>query len=111
MDLKRYGLSNLEAPFMQPTAAFRAGGVYNLQNKLRLMAEAVMFNGVSYLNQTQQLERLNGVFDLNLGVSYDYNKTFGFFLNINNVTSARYFRWYNYPTYGFNVLGGLNIRF
>jgi outer membrane receptor protein involved in Fe transport len=57
------------------------------------------------------LERLNGVFDLNLGVSYDYNKTFGFFLNINNVTSARYFRWYNYPTYGFNVLGGLNIRF
>jgi hypothetical protein len=111
MDLKSYGLSNLEAPFMQPTAAFRAGGVYNLQNRLRLMAEAVMFNGVSYLNQTQQLERLNGVFDLNLGVSYDYNKTFGFFLNINNVTSARYFRWYNYPTFGFNVLGGLNIRF
>jgi len=111
MDLKSFGLSNLEAAFMQPTAAFRAGGTYNLQSRLRLMAEAVMFNGVSYLSEAQQLERLNGVFDLNLGVSYDYNKTFGFFLNLNNVTSARYFRWYNYPTYGFNVLGGLNIRF
>jgi hypothetical protein len=112
-DLRRYGLSNLEAAFMQPTVAIRLGGHYSLQNKLRFTAEAIMFNGVSYLSEIQpaSVERLNGVFDLNLGVNYDYNKSFGFFLNVNNVTSARYFRWYNYPTYGFNLLGGLNIRF
>jgi hypothetical protein len=112
-DFRKYGLSNLEAPFMQPTAAIRLGGTYNLQSTLRLSAEAIVFNGVSYFDAQSpaNLERLKGVFDLNAGIQYDYNKSFGFFLNVNNITSARYFRWFNYPTFGFNVLGGLNLKF
>jgi len=110
-DWRNYGLSNLAAPFMQPTLAMHLGGTYNLQSKLRLRSEAVVFNGVSYLDEAGIQQSLNGVFDLNLGASYTYNKHFDFFLNFNNVTSARYFRWYSYPTYGFNVLGGLTLRF
>lgn len=116
-DLRRYNLENLEAPFMQPTTAIRIGGAYYLQKRIKFMAEAIMFNGVSYIDPAidptapANVARLNGVFDLNVGVQYDYADKWGFFLNLNNVTSARYFRWFNYPTFGFNVLGGLNIRF
>lgn len=110
-DWRNYGLSNLAAPFMQPTLAMHLGGTYNLQSKLRLRAEAVVFNGVSYLDTAGVQQSLNGVFDLNLGANYTYNKYFDFFVNLNNVTSARYFRWYSYPTYGFNVLAGLTLRF
>lgn len=110
-DWRNYGLSNLAAPFMQPTLALNVGGTYNLQSKLRLKAEAVVFNGVPYLDAMGEQKELKGVFDLNLGATYTYNRHFDFFLNLNNVTSARYFRWYSYPTFGFNVLGGLHLRF
>lgn len=110
-DWRNYGLSNLSAPFMQPTLAWHLGGTYNLQSKLRLRTEAVVFNGVPYLDEKGTEQSLNGVFDLNFGLNYAYNKYFDFFLNFNNVTSARYFRWYSYPTFGFNVLGGLTLRF
>ena len=111
IDWRNYGLSNLAAPFMQPTFAMRLGGSYTLQSKLRFTAEAVMFNGVPYLDAAGQQQQLKGVFDLNLGASYQYSKHLDFFVNLNNVTSARYFRWFNYPTYGFNALGGLVIKF
>lgn len=111
IDWRNYGLSNLAAPFMQPTFAMRLGGSYALQSKLRFSAEAVVFNGVAYLDAIGQQQSLNGVFDLNLGASYQYSNQLNFFVNLNNVTSARYFRWFNYPTYGFNALGGLVLKF
>lgn len=40
LDWRNYGLSNLAAPFMQPTLAVNLGGTYSLQSKLRLKAEA-----------------------------------------------------------------------
>lgn len=110
-DWKNYGLSNLAVPFLQPTLALHIGGSYSLQSKLRLRTEAVVFNGVPYLDAAGVQQSLKGVFDLNVGASYTYNKYFDFFINFNNVTSARYFRWFSYPTYGFNVLGGLTLRF
>jgi hypothetical protein len=30
---------------------------------------------------------------------------------LNNVASVKYQRWYRYPSYGFNVLGGISVRF
>lgn len=111
VDWKNYGLSNLAAPFMQPTLAMRLGGSYSLQSKLRFTAEAVVFNGVAYLDANGVQQQLKGVFDMNLGAAYQYSKRLDFFVNFNNVTSARYFRWYNYPTFGFNALGGLVLKF
>lgn len=111
IDWKNYGLSNLAAPFMQPTLAMRLGGSYSLQSKLRFLAEGVVFNGVPYLDATGNSATLSGVFDLNLGAAYQYSNQIDVFVNLNNVASARYFRWFNYPTYGFNFLGGLVLKF
>ena len=54
---------------------------------------------------------LKGAFDANLGLEYRYNKKLGFFLNFNNITNYHYYRWSNYPTQGFCIMGGLSYSF
>lgn len=54
---------------------------------------------------------LKGVFDANIGLEYRYNKKLGFFLNFNNIANYRYYRWSNYPTQRFSLMGGLSYSF
>jgi outer membrane receptor protein involved in Fe transport len=49
--------------------------------------------------------------DLNLGVEYRYSKNVSAFINFNNILNNKYERWYRYPVYGFNMLGGLTLTF
>lgn len=106
-----FGLSTLAAPFMQPTFTMKVGGSYQMQQKLRLTGDIFVFNGVKYLDNAGLVQELNGVFDLNLGADYRYSDKLGFFVQLNNLTAARYFRWFNYTSYGINVLGGLSFNF
>ena len=50
------------------------------------------------------------VWDVNLNLEYRLSKFFSGFLNFNNLL-GRYNRWYNYPTMGFNVIGGITYTF
>ncbi len=106
-----FGLSTLAAPFMQPTFSLKAGGSYQMQQKLRFTGDVYVFNGVKYLDKAGLVQELNGVIDLNLGVDYRYSEKLGFFLQLNNLTASRYFRWFNYTSYGINALGGLSFNF
>jgi hypothetical protein len=49
--------------------------------------------------------------DLNVSFEYRYNKRFSAFLELNNVAAQQYLRWYNYPVYGFQIMGGATFRF
>ncbi len=49
--------------------------------------------------------------DINLGLEYRYNKRLSVFVQLNNVASQRYMRWYNYPVQVFQFLGGITARF
>jgi hypothetical protein len=49
--------------------------------------------------------------DLNLGIDYRYNKSFSAFVQFNNIANNRYQRFYAYPVYGINVLGGFTFTF
>lgn len=54
---------------------------------------------------------LKGVTDVNLGLEYRYTKRLSAFINFNNIAAMRYQRWNNYPTYRFNLLGGVTFCF
>ncbi len=110
MNYNGYNLSTLAAPFMQPTFSTQLGATYSLQEKLRLSADVYMFNGVSYLDNAGLEQRLKGVFDLSIGGEYRYSKGLSFFVQLNNLTASRYFRWFNYTSYGLNVSGGLTFH-
>ena len=82
-----------------------------LEDKLRLKGELYIENGVPYRTEEGTTDNLNGLFDLSFGADYQINKNFGAFLNLNNIASNKRQRWYRYPTYGLNVLGGIKVRF
>ena len=54
---------------------------------------------------------MKGYTDINLGVEYRYTKVLSGFVNISNLTGSRYYRWYNYPNYRFQIMGGVSYSF
>ncbi len=59
----------------------------------------------------QFAKKLGFIPDFNLGAEYQYNQKLSAFLQVNNFVAQRYNRWYNYPTQGFQVLGGVSFKF
>jgi hypothetical protein len=63
------------------------------------------------LEDNQFVKELGFIADVNLGLEYRYNQRISAFIQLNNVASQRYNRWYNYPVQAFQVLGGITARF
>jgi hypothetical protein len=55
--------------------------------------------------------KIKGFVDVSLGAEYRYSKLLSGFINFNNILAQRYFRWYNYPSYRFNVMIGVTYSF
>ena len=87
---------------------------YNLGDKIYIHAN-IIYTGPSkaplYINNTVNSQIVDPWVDASLGVEYRYHKRLGIFVNFNNVAASNYNRWYNYPSYGFNVIGGLSYIF
>ena len=54
---------------------------------------------------------LKGGFDWSAGLEYRFFKRWSAFVNLNNLIAYRYYRWYDYPTYRFNVMAGITFSF
>lgn len=86
--------------------------VYRTENrKFQLRSEIFFMNGIRYLSENNEAAQLNTLFDLSLGADYQITKNFGAFVHANNLASNRWQRWFNYPTFGVNVLGGIFVKF
>ncbi len=66
--------------------------------------------GVTELNN-QFVYDLGNVIDGNLTLEYRYNKRISGFVQLNNIASQRYLRFYNYPVMPISVFGGLTFKF
>jgi len=101
----------------KPTMDVQLLTQYNLMDKFILKADIIAYNGVDakfiYSNNpvSTKIIHLKGTTDVNLGVEYCYSKILSAFLNFNNITSSKYKQWIKYPTYGFNILGGISYSF
>ena len=54
---------------------------------------------------------LDGYFDLNAHVGYQYNERLSGFLRLNNIANQDYQRWVNYPVQGFQFMLGAIYKF
>jgi len=100
----------------QPQNEVALKAAYNLRDKIVVNA-SVFGRGKSFA-RTQvnpafgfTAEKLKGYVDANLGIEYHYSKILSVYLNMNNLGFSKYNRWYNYPSEGFNVLGGISYSF
>ncbi len=102
-----------------PSLRISFTGKYNLKDKILLSATVLTLNrqfGREFLYSATappklEARKINGLADVNLGAEYRYTKRLGMFLQLNNILNVRYFRYLNYPTQRFNVLGGISYSF
>ena len=93
---------------------------YNIQDKILVRADlfsrSKMYAKLYETNITTgdvlvKAEELKAMIDLNLGFEYRYSNVLSGFLNLNNILGQRYYQWYNYPSYRFNLLLGVTYSF
>ena len=115
-----YKMSLEEKAWYKPQMQFSASANYNLRDKIVARVDlyyiANQFAKTYEVNETFTgkkvvAQELKGVFDANIGVEYRYTKKLGFFLNFNNITNFRYYRYNNYPTQRIGFMGGLSYSF
>ena len=117
-----YFLDNEDKPWHKPTLEIMLSADYSLQEKILIKADLFTFNKMyartfetktsgTTTTVTEVPVEIGGKVDLNLGVEYRYSKVLSGFINFNNILGQRYFNWYNYPSYKFNVLLGVTYSF
>jgi outer membrane receptor protein involved in Fe transport len=117
--------TNQEYAWYKPAYEFGFTGRYDMQNKIVITTKVVvngpvwasvpvhdpLFDGMGPAPYVFISEKLKGWTDLNLGAEYRFTKALSFWLNFNNLTNNKYYRWNNYRSYGINLLGGVSYSF
>ena len=93
-------------------------GSHNIYDKILFNAE-LYYIGSSF-GKTYQIGReelgsriveSDKIIDLNLKVDYRISEKFSTFVMLNNVLGKKYERFVNYPTKGFQAIGGITYTF
>lgn len=116
-----YKMKNELRAWYTPQLKFSLSSNYNLRDKIvvkmdlfyidKQFAKTFETDTATVTGMKVVAKELKGIFDANIGVEYRYTKRFGLFLNFNNIANVRYYRWSNYPTQRFNLMGGLSYSF
>lgn len=116
-----YETKNQAFAWNLPSFQFTFRGAYNLYDKFLINLDANLEGGRKALvyetgkgvfkENNQYYQNLGFIADINLGLEYRYNKRVSAFLQVNNLASQRYYRWYNYPVQPIQVMGGITARF
>jgi hypothetical protein len=124
-EYNHYKTDEQEYAWYKPAYKFGFSGRYDIQKKIVISAKATVTGKVwalvpvpdpnsdaigdsPYILEAQEIK---GWTDINLGAEYRFNKALSFWLNFNNITNSKYYRWNNYRSYGINIMGGASYSF
>ncbi|KAF5073992.1 hypothetical protein DSECCO2_185930 [anaerobic digester metagenome] len=112
---EKWNLQHELQPWHKPATTLGAEAYYNIGNKIIARA-SVAASGKQYARLEDEdgdvrAYQIKGYTDVSLGLEYRYTRQLSAFLNLNNVTGVRAYKWYNYPGYRFNLLGGIAYSF
>lgn len=97
--------------WQEPSFRFNADFAFRPIDDLKITAYCSLLDGLYALDGLNQTTYTPTIFDLGMGGEYQIVSRLGAFVNINNLLNQKYQRWYNYPSYGFNIYGGLRFKF
>jgi hypothetical protein len=114
-DQYTYTMDQSDHAWHKPGTEIGLTGSYNVWDKIILNA-GIYGYGKYFVRETlpngsYSSIKVNGYSDINLGIEYRYSKILSIYVNLNNLGFSKYYRWYQYPTEKFNVLGGLKVSF
>ena len=117
-----YETTNQAYAWNLPQLQFKVRGNSALNNKFIFNLDVTLETGRKGLvydstiagvitENNQFAAPLNTFADINLSTEYKFNKMITGFIQLNNIASQRYLRWYNYPLTGFQIMGGATFKF
>jgi len=110
-DFYNYSLKNQAKAWHMPSLKGKLSASYQLNKKLGFTADLFAYNKSFAKAPDASVKTLKGIVDINIGSTYKFSDSFYIFVEANNLTAAKYQRWYAYPNYGFNAMGGLIMTF
>ncbi len=111
-DYYGYQLDFNDTAIGYPNSKLSVQADYNIKDKIIVGANVFAYSkSYTQLPQDNFKTALKGVVDANISIQYNYKRNFGAFINFNNIAATKYQRWYRYPGYGFNLIGGLILKF
>lgn len=78
---------------------------------LWIKSDVFTWTGPQYRKFDGSSARLDGAVDLNAGVEFRITKNLNIWTQFNNIFNKEFQRWNQYPSYGFNFLGGIIFAF
>jgi hypothetical protein len=84
---------------------------WNAFKQVLFKGDIFAFSGAKALLKDGTEKNMKGGTDLSAGAEFKLNKQFSVWLDFNNILNSNYERWNNYPVYGFQVIGGVLVRF
>lgn len=110
-DLMLYEPDGQEKAWHLPMINTNLAGSYLYKEKVLLKAELFGVAGAFAQDENGDAQKIKGMADINLGADYQFTKYLSFFAQLNNLANFKYQKWYNYPTFGFNAMVGVQFRY
>jgi hypothetical protein len=103
-------------PLHRPTYKLSVDASYNVYQKIVLSAKVLALGGMKAWDHTQviganNIKNLPAAFDLNFKAEYLFSESFSVFVQLNNITGNKYPLFLNYPSRGFQGMGGITWTF
>lgn len=101
-------------PWQLPNMDGKLNMRFNIRNKiyphLDILAMGVQKQRTGTGTQ-YSVNSIDAFYDLSAGIDFRFKSKLSAFVQANNMLGSRYQRWYNYPVYGFNIIGGITMIF
>ncbi|MFT4060806.1 MAG: hypothetical protein QM642_00460 [Edaphocola sp.] len=88
------------------------GNVYvHPLKKLNINVNADFWDGMYKRLANGNADKMSAFFDLSANAEYNIIPRLSVFAQLNNIFGTKYQRWNQYGAYGFNIIGGLRVKF
>ncbi len=109
-----YSASTESEAWQLPNIDGKLSMKFNIKNKLYPHVDITAMSQQkqrSGLTQDYTTSTIKAFYDISAGIDYRFKKKLSAFIQANNVLNQPYQRWFGYPVYGFNILGGVTMIF
>ncbi|RYY88200.1 MAG: hypothetical protein EOO15_09705 [Chitinophagaceae bacterium] len=104
------GVDSAEEAYGLPSFEWTTALRLQVLRDLYVKADLYAFDGV-YYREGAENKKQNGAVDLSAGLEFTVYKNLKLWAQFNNLFNKNYQRWNQYPTYGFQFLGGIVFSF
>jgi RNAse (barnase) inhibitor barstar len=111
-----YEISEQAYPWQLPNVDAKMNMRFNIKNKLYPHIDIMAFGAqkqktMDINTKINTNNNIEAFYDISMGLDYRFKNKLSAFVQANNLLNNRYQRWYNYPVYGFNIIGGITMIF